>query len=381
MPCNVNSSATGVRVPGKRTLKILLVAPSLDSVGGQSVQANLLLKGLGNSRSLEVMFQPIDPRLPFPFRGLQRVKYIRTLCTFALYVAQLTKAMRRCDLVHVFSASYFSFLLAPTPAIYLARYLKKPIILNYHSGEAEDHLRRWPSARKALSQVDRLVVPSGYLADVFKQFGLQAQVVSNAVDLGAFRFRRRPAPRPMFLVNRNFEAHYGVDCVLRAFAEIQRQCSEASLTVAGDGPLRASLHELAEALSLRNIRFVGRVTPERMPALYDEHDLWLNASTVDNMPLSILEAYASGLAVVTTGAGGIPYIVENNRTGMVVKGGDCESLATAALTLVRQPELFFQLVTNGREECKKYTWDMVRQGWESVYAELGPLHKESARTT
>jgi len=98
---------------------------------------------------------------------------------------------------------------------------------------------------------------------------------------------------------------------LRALALIQKRWPDALLTVAGDGPQREQLRQLARDISLRNVRFVGRVPPEHMPALYDEHDVWLNGSDVDNMPTSILEAYACGLTVASINPGGIPYIVED----------------------------------------------------------------------
>lgn len=107
-----------------------------------------------------------------------------------------------------------------------------------------------------------------------------------------------------------------------------------------------------------------------MPATYDEHDVWLNGSEVDNMPMSILEAYACGLAVVTTNPGGIPYIVNDNRTGRLVKCGDAESLAEKALEVVGHPKLFIELTRNGRAECMKYTWDSVKGNWLTLYSEL-----------
>jgi glycosyltransferase involved in cell wall biosynthesis len=342
----------------------------MEAIGGQSIQADLIFRWLREEPSLEMSFQPINPRLPSVLRPMQRVKYARTLPTFSLYCAQLLKAVRQCDIVHVFSASYLSFLLAPTPAIYFARYLRKPVILNYHSGEAEDHLTRWPSAVRTLRLADRIVVPSDYLVHVFKQFGLQARAVFNAVDLRAFQFRARAKPRPAFLVNRSFEAHYNVACVLRAFALIQRRLPDACLTVAGDGPQRAHLQQLASDLSLRNTHFIGRVQPEHMPATYDQHDVWLNGSEVDNMPMSILEAYACGLAVVTTNPGGIPYIVEDNLTGRLAKCGDAESLAEKALEVIGHPVLFAKFTRNGRAECAKYSWDSVKQGWMTLYSEL-----------
>lgn len=355
-----------------RPLRVLLVAPSMDLIGGQSIQADLILRRMSDEPSLEMSFLAINPRLPRILRPIQRLKYARTLPTFSLYCAQLFEALRRCDIAHVFSAAYASFLLAPTPAIHFARHLGRPIILNYHSGEAEDHLARWTSARRTLRLADRIVVPSGYLVRVFERFGLRARVVPNVVDLGNFKFRTRTTPGPAFLVNRSFEAHYNVACVLHAFATIQKRLPNALLTIAGEGPQRAYLQRLAGQLSLRNARFVGRIPPEKMPATYDAHDVWLNASNVDNMPVSILEAFASGLAVVTTNAGGIPYLVEHERTGLLSECDDTASLARNAVRVVENPALFSQLTRNALSQCARYTWGEVRAEWLTTYAELAP---------
>jgi glycosyltransferase involved in cell wall biosynthesis len=109
-----------------------------------------------------------------------------------------------------------------------------------------------------------------------------------------------------------------------------------------------------------------------MPATYDAHDVWLNGSDVDNMPMSILEAYACGLAVITTEAGGIPCIVESNRTGRLAPLGDVESLARNAVEVIGNPALFLELTRNGLVECEKYAWTMVRPGWMAMYSELAP---------
>src|SRR6185503_3783063 len=177
---------------------------------------------------------------------------------------------------------------------------------------------------------DEIAVPSGYLVDVFKQFNLKARAVFNFVDTERFRFRPRARLRPVFLSNRNLEPMYNVGCILRAFAIIQQRFPEARLTIAGDGSKRAELEKLAGELKLRNTEFVGRVPFERMCDLYAAADIYLNSSDIDNMPGSILESFASGLPVVTTEAGGIPVIVTNEETGLIVKRGDHEALASCA---------------------------------------------------
>src|SRR5437763_6944715 len=366
------SSHGGAPDEGARRIRVCVVAPSLDIVGGQAVQAARLVRGLRQMRSIAAGFLPINPRLPWPLRLLQRVRYIRTVVTSLRYVWTLLRYLPGYDIVHVFSASYLSFLLAPTPAILVGKWLRKKVILNYRSGEAEDHLRRWArSALPVMRLADTLVVPSGYLVDVFARVGLHGRVVANIVDFDQFPFRERRPLRPVFLSNRNFEAHYNVACVLRAFALIQRTHPEARLIIAGDGTERASLMRLTRELRLGNAEFVGRVVPDRMPALYRAADVYLNAPDIDNMPGSILEAFASGLPVVTTDAGGIPYIVRHGETGLLVPRGNHEGIAAAAIRLLQDASLSKRLVGSAREECRRrYTPEPVLREWVRVYRAL-----------
>src|SRR5438128_4444152 len=107
----------GGRVDGDRSIRVCLVAPSLDVVGGQAVQAARLYRGLRNLPSVAVGFVPINPRLPGLLRLLQRVRYVRTAVTWLRYVWTLLKCLANYDVVHVFSAAYMSFIIAPTPAV------------------------------------------------------------------------------------------------------------------------------------------------------------------------------------------------------------------------------------------------------------------------
>src|SRR5204862_2277503 len=115
---------------------------------------------------LEMSFVPHHPVLPGVLRYLQRVKYLRTIVTAIRYLASLARQLRHQDVVHIFSASYWSFILAPSPAVLIARAYGKRVILNYHSGEAMDHLTHWPrTTMPILRRADHIVVPSGYLVD------------------------------------------------------------------------------------------------------------------------------------------------------------------------------------------------------------------------
>ena len=154
--------------------------------------------------------------------------------------------------MHVFSASYTSFLLAPLPAILVARVLGRPVVLNYRSGEAPDHLRaighRPGRASPASSATS---CPSRFLVEVLRGFGIDATIVPNIVDLDRFQFRERVPLRPRLLSTRNFEPLYNVACTLRAFRIVQDRWPDATLTLVGGGPQEPELRALAGQLDCR----------------------------------------------------------------------------------------------------------------------------------
>jgi glycosyltransferase involved in cell wall biosynthesis len=362
-----------------RKTRVLMVAPSLGILGGQAVQAARLLSRLREEQDLEVDFLPVNPRLPGLFGQLQAVKYVRTVLTSIAYVASLLLRVRRYDVIHIFSASYFSFVLAPTPALLVSRLYGKRTVLNYRSGEAEDHLTRWRrSALPTMRMADAIIAPSGYLVDVFERFNLSARSIFNIVETERFRFRERTPLKPVFFSNRNFEPLYNVACTLRAFALIQRRFPDARLILAGDGSLRGELEALARELNLRGVEFLGRVEHARMHELYDAADIYLNSPDIDNMPGSIIEAYASGLPVVTTNAGGIPYIVTNEKTGLMVERNDHQAMADAAIRLLQDPQLAKKIAHAAYDECRKYRWESVREEWLGLYRQLACKDADAA---
>jgi glycosyltransferase involved in cell wall biosynthesis len=217
---------------------------------------------------------------------------------------------------------------------------------------------------------DMVVVPSGYLVDVFANFGVRARSISNIVELDRFAFRSRRPIRPIFLTTRLLEPLYNVACVLRAFALIQKRFPEATLTVGGDGWMRPELEQLARDLRLKNTTFVGRVPFEAMPALYDSADLYLTATNIDNMPGSVIECYACGLPVVTTDAGGVPYILTHEKTGLMVPRDDHAAMAVQAIRILEDQVLADRLATQAREACRSFRWEAVRDEWLTAYREL-----------
>jgi glycosyltransferase involved in cell wall biosynthesis len=346
--------------------RIAIVAASLDILGGQGVQARALVDHL-TSDGAAVTFVPINPRFPAPLHWVRRHPGVRTLLNEALYVPSLA-GLRHVDVVHVFSASYWSFMLAPVPAILAARSFGKRVILNYHSGEADDHLTRWgPLVHPWLRLVDDIVVPSEYLAGVFARHGYPARVIRNVIDPSQFAYRERDPLGPHLLSSRNLERHYGVDVVLRAFALLKARCTEATLTIAGSGSQESALRGLASSLGVGGIRFVGRQEPPQMAALYDRADVFVNASTIDNQPISVLEACGSGLPIVSTPTGDIKNMIADGETGRLVPPNDPPALAAAVSELLHDPVRARSMARRARAAVEQFTWPRVRRAWAEAY--------------
>lgn len=353
-----------------RPLRVAIVAASPRYVGGQSVQAQLLLANWQNDPDVEASLIPIDPVFPRGLKWAESIRFLRTLIRQPFYFYALWRGLSDADVAHIFSASYWSFLIAPAPAWMVARAFGKKALIHYHSGEARDHLRRFRTARPVLANADLLVVPSGYLVDVFREFGLNAQAVPNIVDPSQFTFRERKPLRPHLVCTRGFHPYYRVDLVVRAFAEVQRDFPLAQLDLIGKGPEEGKIRKLVSELNLTGVNFAGVASLQEISRFYDAADIFINASALDNMPVSIQEAFASGTPVVTTAPEGMRYLVEHERTGLLSEPGDASALAENVKRLLRDSGLASFIALNAHEQSKQYRWSMVREQWLEIYRSL-----------
>ena len=351
-------------------IRVLLVGPTLDTFpGGVAIQAQVLADRFNAEGEVLIEQHPITPTAPRPIRWLQRVPGVRTVVTGIVYLASLGRRIRRFDVVHVNSARFSSFVISSLPAVLVARLLRRPVVLEYHNGDLREELRRFrPIFRWLLTVPNLLVVPSPFLEEVLGEVSLRATVIANQVDVARFRFRDRRPLRPIFLSCRHFEDLYDIPTLIRAFSRIQAQYPDAELLVAGQGSREAAVRALVESLRLTNVSFVGQIDADRMANLYDPADILLNSSVVDNAPSSLIEAFAAGLPIVSTNAGGIPFLIRDRITGRLVDTGDDEGLAREAVALLESPEVAAAMARAARTEAEaRFTWEAVRAAWLAAY--------------
>jgi len=154
----------------------------------------------------------------------------------------------------------------------------------------------------------------------------------------------------------------------------------ARLYLVGKGKEERCLRRLITELHLHDVEFSGAISRDRIPEMYANADIFINASRGDNMPVSILEAFASGMPVVTTAAGGIPQMVTHEVTGLLSEVGDYEGLANNALRLLEVPILAQRLAQNAHEAAKQCSWSAVRTRWLEVYQSLNRMEFSSRET-
>jgi glycosyltransferase involved in cell wall biosynthesis len=255
------------------------------------------------------------------------------------------------------------------PAVAVGRMRGKRVILNYRGGEAGRFFRHWGWAVRPFFRLsDVVTTPSEFLAGVIrKHFRIPVRIVPNILDLGAFVHRSRKSFQPKMLVTRHLEPIYDVESVLRAFRQVQVRHPEASLWIAGTGSQQERLRGLVSAWGLANVRFLGHIPHSDLPKIYDQCDILLNASLVDNFPGALIEASGAGLAVISTAAGGIPYIYENGRTALLVEPGNWEALAGAVQKVLEFPSLASDMVKAAEVMARACDWKEVRKHLYHAY--------------
>jgi glycosyltransferase involved in cell wall biosynthesis len=347
---------------------ILIVAPVPPPSGGMALQARLLERLLKRD-SVPTRFLPSNFALPGKLSLCERVPGLRTLLRFLLIWGHLRQEVRQAAVMHVFAASWLYFFVVVCPAILMGRLYGTRTVLNYRGGDARRFFKRWGwLVKPVVRRADVITTPSAFLGEVIHDvFAVPVVIVPNILDLSAFTFRRRTDFRPNILVSRNLEKMYNIECVLQAFRQIQEWHPDARLWIAGTGSEEQRLRSLVAEWDLPNVRFLGNLSHEDLPAVYQQCDIAINASHIDNFPAALLEASAAGLTVVSTATGGIPFIYENDVTALLVEQDDWRALAAAVDRIVRNGAVAAKMTLESRTMVEQFTWENVRQTLFTVY--------------
>lgn len=351
----------------KNNHSVVIISPVPPPNGGMAMQANKMAMRL-KQEGTQVLIIPTNPSFPKNIRWSEKVKGFRTVIRFMLYVYRLLK-IKNCDIVHIYAASHLFFFVVVVPAIVFGKLFNKKVILNYHGGEAESFFSRWGKlVYPFLILADVIAVPSEFLSKIFlNKFGLKVEILPNIADSEQFRFRKRDLLSPRLIVSRHLEPLYNHVTILKAFKKILEIYPTAVLKIAGDGSLRKSLEAYAVDLKLTNVFFLGSLSQEKLYEAYNESDIMLNASIADNFPGALVEAFLCGISVVSSNAGGIPLLVNNGVTGLLVSPMNDDQFVNAVKNLISMPNDAQQMAKAAYDFAQMYTWPSVRSKVLGMY--------------
>lgn len=348
--------------------RVGLVGPLPPPSGGMANQCQQLIQLL---QSEGVSVELVRTNSPYQPAWIKRIPILRAMFRLLPYLTKLWGVAGRVDVMHVLANSGWAWYLFAAPAMIIGPMRATPVIVNYRGGNADPFFSSAPQyVLRMLGQASMRVTPSVFLQRVFAKHGLSAEVIPNIIDLSRFKpaASRVFGNSPHIVVTRNLEPIYDIPTAIRAFASVQKKFSGARMTVAGSGPELAGLQALVSKLALNDsVQFAGRIDNASIPVLYASADCMINSSTIDNMPISILEAFASGVPVVSTCAGGIPDMVEDGVSGLLVPIGDDEAMAQAVLRILQNPATASMLRQAGLANAEQYAWPRVKAKWLDAY--------------
>lgn len=331
--------------------KILFVANFKPGMGGISVQVESLFKCLSQEKNLLVDI--------FSTTG----SFVKRL----IILVGLIFKTKKYDIVHAHGCSNRGFL----PIVYgivAGKIWRKRIIITYHGGGAEHFFSKHPRWIKFwLNKADERVVLSGFLKEVFDKYNMSSVIIPNIVDFKKDYYVEKEDICPKFISVRHLRDLYNIPCILKAFAIVQKEIPDASLTILGDGDKRKELETYVSDNYLKNICFLGQIPNEKMGEFLTKSHIMLSAPKEDNMPVSILEAFSAGLLVISSNVGGVPYMVEHGRTGLLFESDNEHDMAEQMLWALTHKSDSLQMIRNAKVEVEKYSKGMVIKHIKALY--------------
>ena len=346
--------------------RICFIGPYPPPYGGMAIQLKKLVENLSRE-GLEITLIKANQTIPKIFD----IKGVRTSINFFCYFFSLFKKIPNVDIIYIFGASHLYFFLIVTPAVLFGNLFRKKVFVNYRGGGPQNFFAKYRSFIRFVLERSCIIVPSEYLQKIFKEYlDLDSNIIPNFTYLDDFRYRERKNLKPFLLCTRNFQDIYDIPCVVKAFNMVVDIFPNAKLGLVGDGPEKDKILKLIKKLKLQDkVKVYGRIIHNKLPKIYDQYDIFINASKIDNFPGSILEAFSAGLPVISTNVGGIPYIVKDNITGLLIDSGDYKNLAQKTVYLLKNPEIAQKISKEARKIAELYKWDKVKKKLLSILLE------------
>lgn len=292
---------------------------------------------------------------------------VSTFCRFFLIFPLFFK-MRKYTIVHIHSCSYWGFYPVVLGVFVSKVIYNKKTIVTYHGGGAEDFLaKHLEFIRYILGKVDHITVMSGFLQNIFHKFSIPTVILRNLVDLELNKLTPQNIEVPTMVSVRTLSHDYNIVDILLAFKLIKAKHKKASLAVIGDGPEYDDLVNFCTQEKLVDVKFLGVITNEEIQDELKKYNIMISVPSFDNQPMSILEAFAAGLAVISSNVGGIPFMIRNEQNGLLVDLHNPQQIYERVDWLVSNPDQVKIIIENAKRDVMEYQWETIREKLYNIY--------------
>jgi glycosyltransferase involved in cell wall biosynthesis len=218
----------------------------------------------------------------------------------------------------------------------------------------------------------QLIAPSEFMQELFSKYGYHNSVlIPNNISISNYPFRERKLIRPKILWVRSFASLYNPQLGIELVQRLKPIYPEIELCFVGpekDGTMEDCKAMVVDKQLEEHISFTGRLSKEDWIILSKEFDIFLSTTNIDNTPVSVMESMALGMIVVSTNAGGVPFIIDNGVNGLLYNVGDLEGLVNTIRNVLSRDNSSLSL--NARKKAESWDWKMVRNQWQELLDEL-----------
>jgi glycosyltransferase involved in cell wall biosynthesis len=331
--------------------KILFVCNYREQVGGISGQVDILQSNLDVSKYQTSILNT-------------RGSIIKRIGLFFLS----WKTFKNTDIIHIHCCSNFGGFFPAILGVTLGRLLRKKIIITYHGGGAENFISKnkllvLPFLRKA----DHLIVLSDFLEKVFLKFKLQAKVIPNVFISEKNDTLRKTEIQARLISTRALNKLYNIDLIIVAFAKIQKTIPNASLTILGDGTEKKNLMKKCLKETIPNVHFIGKIPNTKVKSFLQKNDILISAPSIDNFPISILEAFENELLVISSNVGGVPFLIKNYENGLLFESGNVNDLVKMIKFAIQDKENSLKMIEKAKIRLEDFSWEANCDKFYSIY--------------
>ncbi|MCF8341864.1 MAG: glycosyltransferase family 4 protein [Chitinophagaceae bacterium] len=265
--------------------------------------------------------------------------------------------------IDVFSGSAFTI---ADIASRLAKFRKKEIIFTLHGGKLNEfELVNKMKIKKVFCRASIIQTPSFFLQSYFQKKGYKVHYLPNSISLEKFPYSNKQRKAFSLLWVRAFTPIYNPDVPVRVLHQLLKIYPNASLTLIGpDKGCQFEVKALAEELDVsQHVEFVGIVKNDELYRYYQSHSLYLNTTSYESFGVAVLEAASCGIPIVSNTVGEIPYLWENEKDILLVKGNNLNEYINHIINIFENDSLSNELSINARNKAEKFDWEMVKNNW------------------